>query len=43
MQQELVYSELIQVPYDFLFHNKFAPDGILEKEINLVEFVWCGC
>jgi type I restriction enzyme R subunit len=38
MQQALVYSELIQAPFvfstncdGFLSHNKFAPDGILEK------------
>ncbi len=45
MQQGLGYAELLQVPFvfssngdDFLFHNKIATDGIIEREISLQEF-----
>ncbi|WP_028318859.1 EcoAI/FtnUII family type I restriction enzme subunit R [Desulfobulbus elongatus] len=45
MQQALGYAEMLQVPFvfssngdAFLFHNKIAPDGILESEISLQEF-----
>lgn len=45
MQQGLVYGELLQVPFvfssngdGFLFHNKIATDGIIEREIGLDEF-----
>lgn len=45
IQQGLGYAELLQVPFvfssngdGFIFHNKIAQDGILEKEINLDEF-----
>ena len=45
MQQGLGYAELLQVPFTFssngdgfIFHNKIAQDGILEKEISLDEF-----
>jgi len=45
MQQALGYGELLQVPFvfssngdGFLFHNKIAPDGILERELGLHEF-----
>jgi type I restriction enzyme R subunit len=45
MQQGLGYAELLQVPFvfssngdGFIFHNKIAQDGILEKEISLDEF-----
>lgn len=45
MQQALGYAELLQVPFvfnsngdGFIFHNKIAQDGILEKEISLDEF-----
>lgn len=45
IQQGLGYAELLQVPFvfssngdGFIFHNKIAQDGILEKEISLDEF-----
>jgi len=45
MQQGLGYAELLQVPFvfssngdGFLFHNKIAADGIIEREISLQEF-----
>jgi type I restriction enzyme, R subunit len=45
MQQGLGYGELLQVPFvfssngdGFLFHNKIATDGIVEREIGLDEF-----
>ena len=45
MQQGLGYAELLQVPFvfssngdGFLFHNKIATDGIIEREISLQEF-----
>lgn len=45
MQQALSYAELLQVPFafssngeGFLFHNKIAKDGILERELALDEF-----
>ncbi len=45
MQQGLGYAELLQVPFvfssngdGFLFHNKIATDGIIEREISLDEF-----
>jgi type I restriction enzyme R subunit len=45
MQQGLGYAELLQVPFvfssngdGFLFHNKIATDGIIEREISLEEF-----
>lgn len=45
MQQALGYAELLQIPFifssngdGFIFHNKIAQDGILEKEIRLDEF-----
>lgn len=45
MQQGLGYAELLQVPFvfssngdGFIFHNKIAPDGVLEHEISLDEF-----
>ncbi len=45
MQQGLGYGELLQVPFvfssngdRFLFHNKIATDGIIEREIGLDEF-----
>jgi type I restriction enzyme R subunit len=45
MQQALGYAELLQVPFvfssngsGFLFHNKLAKDGIVEREISLEEF-----
>jgi type I restriction enzyme, R subunit len=45
MQQGLGYGELLQVPFvfssngdGFLFHNKIATDGIIEREIGLDEF-----
>ncbi|MCY7367655.1 MAG: DEAD/DEAH box helicase family protein, partial [Chamaesiphon sp.] len=57
MQQGLGYGELLQVPFvfssngdGFLFHNKIATDGMIEREISLDEFPspetlwqwWCG-
>jgi len=45
MQQGLGYGEMLQVPFvfssngdGFLFHNKIATDGIIEREISLEEF-----
>jgi type I restriction enzyme, R subunit len=45
MQQGLGYGEMLQVPFvfssngdRFLFHNKIATDGIIEREIGLDEF-----
>lgn len=45
MQQGLGYAELLQVPFifssngdGFLFHNKIASDGIVERELKLDEF-----
>ncbi|WGS74955.1 EcoAI/FtnUII family type I restriction enzme subunit R [Pseudanabaena galeata] len=45
MQQGLGYGELLEVPFifssngdGFLFHNKIAPDGIIERELSLDEF-----
>lgn len=45
MQQALAYSEMLKVPFvfstngdGFLFHNKFAFDGIIEREISLDQF-----
>lgn len=44
MQQGLGYAELLQVPFvfssngdGFLFHNKIAKDGIIERELALHE------
>ncbi len=56
MQQGLGYADLLQVPYifssngdGFLFHNRIATDGVIEREIGLAEFpapeelwrLWC--
>jgi len=45
MQQGLGYADMLQVPFvfssngdGFLFHNKIAVDGIIEREIGLAEF-----
>jgi type I restriction enzyme R subunit len=45
MQQALGYAGLLEVPFafssngdGFLFHNKLAPDGIIEREIPLNGF-----
>ncbi|QIB65605.1 EcoAI/FtnUII family type I restriction enzme subunit R [Kineobactrum salinum] len=45
MQQALGYAELLQVPFvfssngdGFLFHNKIAKDGVIERELGLDEF-----
>jgi type I restriction enzyme R subunit len=45
MQQALGYAEMLQVPFvfssngdGFLFHNKVANDGIIERELSLDEF-----
>ncbi len=45
MQQGLGYGELLQVPFifssngdGFLFHNKIAVDGVIERELGLDEF-----
>ncbi|KFI21273.1 EcoAI/FtnUII family type I restriction enzme subunit R [Nitrosococcus oceani] len=45
MQQGLGYAEMLQVPFvfssngdGFLFHNKIAKDGIIERELALHEF-----
>lgn len=45
MQQALGYAEMLQVPFvfssngdGFLFHNKIAQDGIVERELALHEF-----
>jgi type I restriction enzyme R subunit len=44
MQQALSYAELLQVPFafssngdGFLFHNKIAKDGVIERELDLHE------
>ena len=45
MQQALGYAEMLQVPFvfssngdAFLFHNKIAKDGVIEREFTLDEF-----
>jgi type I restriction enzyme, R subunit len=45
MQQGLGCGEMLQVPFvfssngdGFLFHNKIATDGIIERELSLEEF-----
>lgn len=45
MQQALGYAEMLQVPFvfssngdGFLFHNKIAKDGVIERELSLGEF-----
>ncbi|MFA7434580.1 MAG: DEAD/DEAH box helicase family protein [Gemmobacter sp.] len=45
MQQALGYADLLQVPFvfssngdGFLFHNKIAKDGVIERELALDEF-----
>ncbi|MGF6813623.1 type I restriction enzyme R subunit [Paraburkholderia atlantica] len=45
MQQALGYADLLQVPFvfssngdGFLFHNRIAKDGVLEREVSLNEF-----
>ena len=45
MQQGLGYGEMLEVPFifssngdGFLFHNKIAHDGIIERELSLDEF-----
>ncbi len=45
MQQGLRYADMLQVPFvfssngdRFLFHNKIATDGIIEREIKLEQF-----
>jgi len=45
MQQGLNYADMLQVPFvfssngdGFLFHNKIATDGIIERELGLDEF-----
>ncbi len=45
MQQAMGYAEMLQVPFvfssngdGFLFHNKIATDGIIERELSLHEF-----
>ena len=45
MQQSLGYADMLQVPFvfssngnGFLFHNRIATDGILERELGLHEF-----
>ncbi len=45
MQQGLGYAEMLQVPFvfssngdGFLFHNKIAINGIIEREISLEDF-----
>ena len=45
MQQALGYAEMLQVPFvfssngdAFLFHNKIAKDGVIERELALDEF-----
>lgn len=45
MQQGLVYADMLQVPFifssngdGFLFHNKIAVDGIIERELALDAF-----
>lgn len=45
MQQALGYADLLQVPFvfssngdGFLFHNRIAKDGVIERELALHEF-----
>jgi len=45
MQQALAYAEMLQVPFvfssngdGFLFHNRIAKDGVVERELALHEF-----
>lgn len=45
MQQALSYADMLQVPFafssngnDFLFHNKIASDGVIERELKIHEF-----
>ena len=45
MQQGLDYGEMLEVPFvfssngdGFLFHNKIATDGVIERELGLDEF-----
>jgi len=45
MQQALAYAEMLQVPFvfssngdGFLFHNRIAKDGVIERELALHEF-----
>lgn len=45
MQQALGYAEMLQVPFvfssngdGFLFHNKLAKDGVIERELTLEQF-----
>jgi len=45
MQQALGYADLLQVPFvfssngdGFLFHNRIAKDGVIERELALDEF-----
>ncbi|OYQ62623.1 restriction endonuclease [Pseudanabaena sp. SR411] len=45
MQQGLGYGEMLEVPFifssngdGFLFHNKIAHDGVIERELSLDEF-----
>ncbi|GKT06866.1 EcoAI/FtnUII family type I restriction enzme subunit R [Desulforhabdus sp. TSK] len=45
MQQALGYADMLQVPFvfssngdGFLFHNKIASDGVIERELALHEF-----
>ena len=45
MQQGLGYAEMLQVPFvfssngdGFLFHNKIAKDGVIERELALHDF-----
>jgi type I restriction enzyme R subunit len=45
MQQALRYADYLQVPFafssngdGFLFHNKLAKDGVIEREITMDEF-----
>ncbi|WP_277268094.1 EcoAI/FtnUII family type I restriction enzme subunit R [Nitrosomonas nitrosa] len=45
MQQALGYADMLQVPFvfssngdGFLFHNKIAPGGVVERELALHEF-----
>ncbi|WP_409524362.1 EcoAI/FtnUII family type I restriction enzme subunit R [Nitrincola sp. MINF-07-Sa-05] len=49
MQQALGYAELLQVPFvfssngnGFLFHNKIAKDGVIERELSLDQFPSAG-
>ena len=45
IQQALVYANLLEVPFvfssngdGFLFHNKIATDGVIERELRLDQF-----